>query len=106
MVLIISLFRFSLQLIDTSHNYFVQLPTLVELIPIGMLQAINIEGLSLDKFLEQQVANCGWILQKGHGRGQLIVLPRNEFNQPELKKNAADSVPFEHITRIFPILGG
>lgn len=70
-----------------------------------MLQAINIEGLSLDKFLEHQVANSGWILEKGHGRGQLIVLPRNEFNHPELKKNAADSVPFEHITRIFPILG-
>ncbi|KAB1220259.1 Eukaryotic translation initiation factor 3 subunit K [Morella rubra] len=67
--------------------------------------AINIEGLSLDKFLEHQVVNSGWILDKGHGRGQLIILPRNEFNHPELKQNTADSVPFEHITRIFPILG-
>lgn len=69
-----------------------------------LAEAINIEGLSLDKFLEYQVANSGWALEKGHGRSQLIVLPRNEFNHPELKKNAADSVPFEHVTRIFPIL--
>ncbi|KAJ6913809.1 eukaryotic translation initiation factor 3 subunit K-like [Populus alba x Populus x berolinensis] len=33
-----------------------------------LAEAINIEGLSLDKFLEQQVANCGWILEKSHGR--------------------------------------
>jgi hypothetical protein len=33
-----------------------------------MLQAIKIQGLSLDKFLEHQLANCGWILEKGHGR--------------------------------------
>ncbi|GKU99984.1 hypothetical protein SLE2022_147310 [Rubroshorea leprosula] len=71
-----------------------------------LAEAINIEGLSLDKFLEQQVANSGWILEKSHGKGQLIVLPQNEFNNPELKKNAADKVvPLEHITRIFPILG-
>ena len=70
-----------------------------------LLQAINIEGLTLDKFLEQHVANSGWILEKGHGRGQLIVLPRNEFNHPELKKNSADAIPLEHVTRIFPILG-
>jgi len=72
-----------------------------------MLQAINIEGLSLDKFLEHQVANSGWILEKGkgHGKGQLIVIPPNEFNHPELKKKSSDSIPLEHITRIFPILG-
>ncbi|XP_041005768.1 eukaryotic translation initiation factor 3 subunit K-like [Juglans microcarpa x Juglans regia] len=70
-----------------------------------LAEAINIEGLSLDKFLEHHVANSGWILEKSHGRGQLIVLPRNEFNHPELKKNTADTVPLEHITRIFPILG-
>ncbi|KAK7816204.1 eukaryotic translation initiation factor 3 subunit K [Quercus suber] len=70
-----------------------------------LAEAINIEGLSLDKFLEHQVANCGWILEKGHGRGQLIVLPRSEFNHPELKKNNADGIPFDHIARIFPILG-
>lgn len=72
---------------------------------LSVLQAINIEGLSLDKFLEHQVANCGWVLEKSQARGQLIVLPHNEFNHPELKKNAADSIPLEHITRIFPILG-
>jgi len=70
-----------------------------------MWQAINIEGLSLDKFLEQQVSNCGWTLEKGHGQVQLIALPSNEFNHPELKKNTADSIPLEHVTRIFPILG-
>ncbi|KAF5748390.1 eukaryotic translation initiation factor 3 subunit K [Tripterygium wilfordii] len=70
-----------------------------------LAEAINIEGLSLDKFLEQQVANCGWILEKSHGKGQLIVIPPNEFNHPDLKKNSADVLPLEHITRIFPILG-
>lgn len=75
------------------------------LIGMNMLQVINIEGLSLDKFLEHQVANSGWILEKGQGRGQLIVLPRNEFNHPELKRSSADSIPLEHVTRIFPILG-
>lgn len=68
-------------------------------------QAINIEGLSLDKFLEHQVANSGWALEKGQGKGQLIRISQNEFNHPELKKNAAESIPLEHITRIFPILG-
>ncbi|CAL9045032.1 unnamed protein product [Musa banksii] len=67
-------------------------------------EAINIEGLSLDKFLEYHVANSGWVLKKGHSRSQLMVLPRNEFNHPELKKNTVDGMPFEHVTRIFPIL--
>lgn len=71
-----------------------------------LAEAINIEGLSLDKFLEQQVTSSGWIVEKGqNGKGQVIVLPRNEFNHLELKKNTADSIPLDHITRIFPILG-
>ncbi|KAI9122764.1 hypothetical protein K1719_005653 [Acacia pycnantha] len=70
-----------------------------------LAEAINIEGLALDKFLEHQVANSGWIIEKGHGKGQLIVIPKNEFNDPASKRNAADSVPLEQITRIFPILG-
>ncbi|KAK1280157.1 Eukaryotic translation initiation factor 3 subunit K [Acorus gramineus] len=70
-----------------------------------LAEAINIEGLSLDKFLEHQVANCGWVIEKGQGRGQLIVLPKNEFNHPELKKNTADTIPLDHITRIFPVIG-
>ncbi|PSS02061.1 Eukaryotic translation initiation factor 3 subunit K like [Actinidia chinensis var. chinensis] len=70
-----------------------------------LAEGINIEGLSLDKFLEHHVANSGWIVEKGQGKGQLIVLPCNEFNHPELKKSTADSIPLEHVTRIFPILG-
>ncbi|KAF8718159.1 hypothetical protein HU200_025649 [Digitaria exilis] len=68
-----------------------------------LAEAINIEGLALDKFLEYHAANSGWVIEKG-GQSQVIVLPRNEFNHPELKKNTADSVPFEHVTRIFPVL--
>uniref|UniRef100_A0A0D9VQC0 Eukaryotic translation initiation factor 3 subunit K n=1 Tax=Leersia perrieri TaxID=77586 RepID=A0A0D9VQC0_9ORYZ len=68
-----------------------------------LAEAINIEGLALDKFLEHHVANSGWVIEKG-ARSQLIVLPRNEFNHPELKKNTAETVPFEHVTRIFPVL--
>ncbi|XP_031119687.1 eukaryotic translation initiation factor 3 subunit K [Ipomoea triloba] len=70
-----------------------------------LAEAINIEGLSLDKFLEHQVSNYGWVIEKGHGRGQLITIPQNEFNHPALKKNTSDGVPLEHVTRIFPILG-
>jgi translation initiation factor 3 subunit K len=58
----------------------------------------------LDKFLEHQVANSGWVIEKSQGRGQLIVLPRDEFNDPILKKNTADSVPFEHVTNLLSIL--
>lgn len=70
-----------------------------------LAEAINMEGVSLDKFVDYQVANSGWALDKSQARSQLIVLPRNEFNHPELKKNTADSIPLEHVTRIFPILG-
>lgn len=72
---------------------------------VKLSQAINIEGLALDKFLEHQVTNSGWAIEKREGKGQFIVIPRNEFNDPASKKNAADSVPLEQITRIFPILG-
>ncbi|OWM84068.1 eukaryotic translation initiation factor 3 subunit K [Punica granatum] len=65
-----------------------------------LAEAINIEGPSLDKFIEHQVANSGWAI----GKGQLIVISQNLFNHPELKKNGAEIVPLEHITRIFPIL--
>ncbi|OVA13009.1 Eukaryotic translation initiation factor 3 subunit K [Macleaya cordata] len=89
------------------QNYAIHVLSLTyQKVPRTVLaEAINIEGLSLDKFLEHQVANFGWVIEKGHGRGQLIALPRSEFNQPELKKNTSDSIPLDHITRIFPILG-
>ncbi|XP_020592915.1 eukaryotic translation initiation factor 3 subunit K [Phalaenopsis equestris] len=69
-----------------------------------LAEAINIEGVSLDKFLEYQVAKNGWVLEKGSNRTQLIVLPRNESNHPELRKNSDDGNPLEHVTRIFPAL--
>lgn len=89
------------------HDYAVHVLSLTyQKVPMSVLaEAINMEGLSLDKFLENQVANSGWVIEKGQGRGQLIVLPRNEFNHPELKRNPADNIPLEHITRIFPVLG-
>ncbi|KAL0739363.1 hypothetical protein Bca4012_015573 [Brassica carinata] len=67
-----------------------------------LAEAVNMDGASLDKFIEHQVANSGWIIEK---EGGSIVLPQNEFNHPELKKNAGENVPLEHIARIFPILG-
>ena len=57
----------------------------------------------LDRFLEFHVANSGWALEGG--RGQLTVFPATEFNHPELKKNVSENVPFEHVARIFPLLG-
>ena len=65
-------------------------------------QAVNMDGASLDKFIEHQVATSGWIVAKEDGS---IVLPQNEFNRPELKKNPGENVSLEHIARIFPILG-
>ncbi|CAA7400744.1 unnamed protein product [Spirodela intermedia] len=71
-----------------------------------LAEAINVEGLVLDKFLEFHVANSGWALEAaGPGRGHLVVLPTTEFNHPELKKNVSESVPLEHVARLFPILG-
>jgi translation initiation factor 3 subunit K len=67
-----------------------------------LAEAINVEGLSLDKFLEYQVNNNGWTLEKG---GQLVVLPANEDNHPVLRKSSADSIPLEHVARLFPVLG-
>ncbi|RRT43657.1 hypothetical protein B296_00056238 [Ensete ventricosum] len=90
---------FSMMMLTASIQVFLVLNCVFVL-----RQAINIEGLSLDKFLEYHVANSGWVLEKGHSRSQLMVLPRNEFNHPELKKNTVDGMPFEHVTRIFPIL--
>lgn len=69
-----------------------------------LAEAINIEGPSLDKFIEHHVTNSGWAVEKTNGKSQVVILPVNEFNHPDLKKNAADSIPLEHITRIFPIL--
>lgn len=69
-----------------------------------LAEAINVEGLLLDKFLEHQVANNGWSLEKGHGVGQVVVLPPNEHNHPGLKKNLTDSIPLEHVARLFPVL--
>jgi translation initiation factor 3 subunit K len=85
--------------LSAKSCYFIQFDYFIHI----FFQAINIEGLALDKFMEYHAANSGWVIEKGE-RSQLIVLPRNEFNHPELKKNTADTVPFEHITRIFPIL--
>ncbi|CAN8242351.1 unnamed protein product [Cochlearia groenlandica] len=62
----------------------------------------NMDGPSLDKFVEKKVTNSGWTIEKDDGS---IVLPKNEFNHPELKKNTSENVPLEHIARIFPILG-
>lgn len=68
-----------------------------------LAEAVNMEGLSLDKFLEQQISNSGWSVEKVAG-GQLVVLPPNEHNYPELKKNPANSIPLEHVSKLFPVL--
>ncbi|CAH9077081.1 unnamed protein product [Cuscuta europaea] len=69
-----------------------------------LAEAINMEGPSLDKFLEHQVSKNGWVIEKDQSRSQLITLPKNEFNCPSLKKITTEAVPLEHVTRIFPIL--
>ncbi|KAG6555557.1 hypothetical protein Mapa_002792 [Marchantia paleacea] len=69
-----------------------------------LAEAINVEGLSLDKYIEHHQVNNGWSLEKGHGGGQLVVLPLNEDNHPVLRKNAADSIPLELVAKLFPVL--
>ncbi|KAK9071182.1 hypothetical protein SSX86_009751 [Deinandra increscens subsp. villosa] len=62
-------------------------------------EAVNIEGVSLDKFIEQ---HAGWTVE---GKSGLVSLPRNEFNNPELRRTSgAQSIPLDRITRIFPVL--
>ncbi|MCO5607199.1 hypothetical protein L7F22_061392 [Adiantum nelumboides] len=69
-----------------------------------LAEAINMEGLSLDKFLEHQISSNGWSVEKVSGGGQLVVLPANEHNYPELKKSIVDSIPLEHVSKLFPVL--
>ncbi|KAL1531306.1 eukaryotic translation initiation factor 3 subunit K-like [Salvia divinorum] len=60
-----------------------------------LAEVINIEGLVLDKFIENHIINSGWAIEKNQTEGQLIILPHNEFNDSELKKSAADGIPLE-----------
>ncbi|CAA0828640.1 Eukaryotic translation initiation factor 3 subunit K [Striga hermonthica] len=69
------------------------------------LEAINIEGPSLDKIIDYHTANSGWQFEKKEKTGPLIILPCNEFNHPQLKKSASNGVPLDKIARIIPILG-
>ncbi|KAI5076084.1 hypothetical protein GOP47_0008149 [Adiantum capillus-veneris] len=62
------------------------------------------EGLSLDKFLEHQISSNGWYVEKLFGGGQLVILPPNEDNYPKLKKSIVESIPLEHVSKLFPIL--
>nr|GFA54701.1 eukaryotic translation initiation factor 3 subunit K [Tanacetum cinerariifolium] len=89
------------------QNYAIHVLSLTyQKLPSSVLaEAINLEGPSLDKFLEHYIANNNWVVEKGQGKSQLISLPANEFNHLELKRITADSIPLDHITRIFPVLG-
>ncbi|CAM6129018.1 unnamed protein product [Calypogeia fissa] len=69
-----------------------------------LAEAINVEGLSLDKYIEHHQANSGWFVQRSSAGGQLVVLPPNEDNHPVLRKNAADSIPLELVGKLFPVL--
>ncbi|VVA99869.1 unnamed protein product [Arabis nemorensis] len=62
------------------------------------LEAVNMDGASLDKFIEHQVSNGGWIVEKVGGS---IVLPQNEFNHLKHKKNAGENVPLECFSFVF-----
>eukprot|EP00270_Netrium_digitus_P020967 TRINITY_DN8794_c0_g1_i1.p1 TRINITY_DN8794_c0_g1~~TRINITY_DN8794_c0_g1_i1.p1 ORF type:complete len:225 (-),score=51.75 TRINITY_DN8794_c0_g1_i1:108-782(-) len=66
-------------------------------------EAVNIDGPLLDKFLEQQVATAGWALVP-ETNAQVIELPANEDNTLALRRNEADSIPLDHVSRLFPVL--
>ncbi|KAK9192112.1 hypothetical protein WN943_020728 [Citrus x changshan-huyou] len=54
-------------------------------------KAVNVKSLSVDKFLAQQKGNRGSIVEGYQSRSQVIVMPRNGFNHPQLTNNVADS---------------
>ncbi|MCO5548076.1 hypothetical protein L7F22_001533 [Adiantum nelumboides] len=86
---------FALHILSLSYQ---RLPRLV------LAQAIYMEDLSLDKFLEHQISSNGWFVEKVSGGGHLVVLPANEQNYPELKKSIVDSIPLEHVSKLFLVL--
>lgn len=63
-----------------------------------LAEAVNINGPSLDRFLEHQKS---WSILEG---GQDIELPKNEDNYPGFRRNIGDSIPLEQVARLFPIL--
>eukprot|EP00850_Spirogloea_muscicola_P000928 SM000003S11173 [mRNA] locus=s3:1426606:1430419:+ [translate_table: standard] len=66
-----------------------------------LAEAVNIDGPSLDKFLQDQVVAAGWTVEDT-ARGQVVVLPKNEENCPELKKfSSIDGIPLAHVSRLF-----
>eukprot|EP00850_Spirogloea_muscicola_P007223 SM000036S13267 [mRNA] locus=s36:249750:254445:- [translate_table: standard] len=68
-----------------------------------LAEAVNIDGPSLDKFLQDQVVAAGWTVEDT-ARGQVVVLPKNEENCPELKKfSSIDGIPLAHVSRVFPL---
>eukprot|EP00252_Welwitschia_mirabilis_P019585 TRINITY_DN4568_c0_g1_i1.p2 TRINITY_DN4568_c0_g1~~TRINITY_DN4568_c0_g1_i1.p2 ORF type:complete len:134 (+),score=27.47 TRINITY_DN4568_c0_g1_i1:611-1012(+) len=69
-----------------------------------LAEAINLEGIVLDRYLEARAREDGWRLENTVGVGQIIILPPNAYNHPESKKNAADSIPLEHVARLFPLM--
>ncbi|EFJ16194.1 hypothetical protein SELMODRAFT_154794 [Selaginella moellendorffii] len=69
-----------------------------------LAEALNLEGLSLDKYLEFHAANSGWKLHKGHGGSQVVTLPSNEYNDPSQRKNAGDNISLDVVSKLFPVL--
>ncbi|CAA6664200.1 unnamed protein product [Spirodela intermedia] len=67
--------------------------------------AIHVLSLTYQKVPRPVLAERVGAGGGGPGRGHLVVLPTTEFNHPELKKNVSESVPLEHVARLFPILG-
>eukprot|EP00245_Coleochaete_scutata_P001688 TRINITY_DN12118_c0_g2_i1.p1 TRINITY_DN12118_c0_g2~~TRINITY_DN12118_c0_g2_i1.p1 ORF type:complete len:232 (+),score=43.55 TRINITY_DN12118_c0_g2_i1:129-824(+) len=66
-------------------------------------EAVNINGPSLDKFISHQASVNKWVVDAGT-HGQVVIFPPNEDNHPVTKKAASDSIQFEQVARLFPIL--
>lgn len=66
----VNCFEHSLQN-DDVFNFSISILYFTLRLIIDNWQAINVEGLSLDKFLEHQVSNNGWALEKS---GQVDAL--------------------------------
>mmetsp|Transcript_27515 Transcript_27515/g.37987 ORF Transcript_27515/g.37987 Transcript_27515/m.37987 type:complete len:207 (+) Transcript_27515:151-771(+) len=56
-------------------------------------EALAIEGMALDAFVEAQCVSTGWTVD-----GDMLVFPANEDNHPQPKK-AADNITFSQVSQ-------
>eukprot|EP00475_Leptophrys_vorax_P041765 TRINITY_DN78820_c0_g1_i1.p2 TRINITY_DN78820_c0_g1~~TRINITY_DN78820_c0_g1_i1.p2 ORF type:complete len:222 (-),score=1.24 TRINITY_DN78820_c0_g1_i1:140-805(-) len=67
-----------------------------------LAEAININGPSLDDFIQRHVETSGWMVVPGK-TGQVVELPNN-IEAQAASRGYSESIPLDHVSRLFPIL--